>query len=337
MERSAINSLYKQSFNFFHLKTLLGFQAKASFFAKKLEKLIFSLGHPLESVLIYNYWFSYFTAGTAKIKEKFPKIKVITRSHRWDCFFYANPNNYLPLRPWSIQTIDGVFPISEAGVKHTKEMLPQNISYNIKCYRLGIEDLALPKTKLKVKGKLRIISIAFISLVKRIDKIIDALAETNHSEFNWTHIGASSAADNLDIQHYARKKLQNKINVKFEFLGEMSKNEIYEFLQSQQIDILLCTSDSEGIPVSMMEALGHGIPIVSLNIGGVNEIVINGQNGELLQPDANANRIASSLEKWATMDFLEYETFSKNGYEVYLKRYSASKNYQTFYNEVLNQ
>ena len=44
-------------------------------------------------------------------------------------------------------------------------------------------------------------------------------------------------------------------------------------------DIALCTSDSEGMPLSLIEAQMAGIPVVSTNVGSVDEIVEQGVTG----------------------------------------------------------
>ena len=50
-------------------------------------------------------------------------------------------------------------------------------------------------------------------------------------------------------------------------------------------DIALCTSDSEGMPLSLIEAQLAGIPVVSTNVGSVNEIVVDGVTGKLGNSD----------------------------------------------------
>jgi glycosyltransferase involved in cell wall biosynthesis len=46
-------------------------------------------------------------------------------------------------------------------------------------------------------------------------------------------------------------------------------------------DIALCTSDSEGMPLSLIEAQMAGVPVVSTDVGSVAEIVIDGKTGKL--------------------------------------------------------
>ena len=46
-------------------------------------------------------------------------------------------------------------------------------------------------------------------------------------------------------------------------------------------DIGLCTSDSEGMPLSLIEAQMAGVPVVSTDVGSVSEIVEDGKTGYL--------------------------------------------------------
>jgi len=45
-------------------------------------------------------------------------------------------------------------------------------------------------------------------------------------------------------------------------------------------------SETEGIPVSIMEAQSAGVPILATNLGGTSEIV-NNENGFLVEKDFN--------------------------------------------------
>jgi glycosyltransferase involved in cell wall biosynthesis len=49
------------------------------------------------------------------------------------------------------------------------------------------------------------------------------------------------------------------------------------------LDLYVCTSIHEGLPMSVLEAMAHGIPIVAPAVGGLSEIVENGVEGYLLK------------------------------------------------------
>ena len=56
-----------------------------------------------------------------------------------------------------------------------------------------------------------------------------------------------------------------------------------------EIDLVMHTSDSEGMPVSIIEALASGVPVVATNVGGIPDLIRDGVNGHVVPPrDSNA-------------------------------------------------
>ena len=60
------------------------------------------------------------------------------------------------------------------------------------------------------------------------------------------------------------------------FLGFVMPEQLLEWLSTGLIDLVVLPSDAEGIPVSLMEALSHGIPAVACDAGGVTELLGDG-------------------------------------------------------------
>jgi colanic acid/amylovoran biosynthesis glycosyltransferase len=334
MELKFIRGIYKQPLQAIHLKVMAAYQAFANIFAQEMASLLQAHGHPAESITLYTYWFTNATYGCGILKQKSPKLRVVSRTHRWDCFYYVNPGDYLPFRPWMLKHSDGVYPISDAGTTYMKNQVDGYEQSKIKTFRLGV-DIDAPQFAISKKNnKLRVLSIAFISKVKRIDRIIEALAITENCSIEWTHIGSAPNADD-PVFELAKQKLSSLNHIKFQFLGEKSKEQIYNYLSSNQTDVLLCTSESEGIPVSMMEAIAHGIPLISVNVGGISEIIRNSVNGELLPAEASSPLIAKTLEKWAQLNENEFAQYSNQAFSSYLEYFSATKNYTRFLKEAL--
>ncbi|MBI5050449.1 MAG: glycosyltransferase family 4 protein [Nitrospirae bacterium] len=64
-------------------------------------------------------------------------------------------------------------------------------------------------------------------------------------------------------------------------------------------DIFALSSLSEGMPVSIMEAMASGLPVVSTDVGGVSELVMDGETGFLVppkNPDALAEKIKALMD-----------------------------------------
>lgn len=334
LERKFVNGPYNQKFGAFHLKTLIGFRSMANKFESELTALLKSHNHSANEVTLYSYWFYYVTAALAGVKKSNNNYKVITRIHGWDCFFDRSAGNYLPLRPWVAQTIDGIYAISEAGRRYTLNKLPGIDPLKIKKSYLGTDDLPIPLIKVSPTNCLHIVSLAFIDPVKRLERIVEALETIQNLKVHWTHIG-NAPDGNTRLQELTALKLGDKSNITFSFEGEFTKAQVFNFFKTQHPDLLICTSSSEGLPVSMMEAMGHGIGVLSVNVGGVAEIVKDQFNGVLLPMHASANTISESLEKWAILTESERIQRGKNAYQIYNEYFSASKNYLNFLEEAL--
>ena len=52
----------------------------------------------------------------------------------------------------------------------------------------------------------------------------------------------------------------------------------------RESDIFFLPSYNEGMPMSILDAMGYGLPIVSTRVGGIPKIVHNGENGHVCEP-----------------------------------------------------
>lgn len=89
------------------------------------------------------------------------------------------------------------------------------------------------------------------------------------------------------------------------------------------LDIVVLTSHNEGTPVSLIEAQSACIPVVSTNVGGVEDIVIHGETGfitEVSETDLFAGYVVQLIE-----DKNLREKMGKSGYENVVKRYSKQR------------
>lgn len=96
------------------------------------------------------------------------------------------------------------------------------------------------------------------------------------------------------------KALAQKLNLqeRIEFCG--SQNDVYPYLRSA--DIFLLPSIYEGMPMTIIEAMGTGLPIVATKVGGVPDMITHEESGLLtpVQPDA----VCAACEKLAGSEAL---------------------------------
>ena len=62
-----------------------------------------------------------------------------------------------------------------------------------------------------------------------------------------------------------------------------------------QADIFVLPSYNEGLPLSMLEAMAWGIPIVATPVGGISEVVTHGENGLLVEP-GNIKQLSDAMK-----------------------------------------
>lgn len=279
---------------------------------------------------LYSYWMNAGAYAIAKYranrKTKEKAIKAFCRSHRGDLYFERSRFGYLPFRTFIINKLDNIFVISQDGKNYLEKRFENIDKSKIMVTRLGINNTyqnAVPSKD----NIFRIVSCSFITKVKRINLIIEALYNIEDKKIEWTHIG-DGVLRNV-TEKLAQSLLGSKENISFSFKGHLSNKEVYEFYESNEIDVFINLSESEGIPVSMMEAMSFSIPIIATNVGGVNEIVSN-KNGILLKSDPTPLEVASTINKFGNLPDDQQLSFREQAFMTWFQKYNAEKNYKDF-------
>ena len=92
-----------------------------------------------------------------------------------------------------------------------------------------------------------------------------------------------------EIEEYVNS---NHLKDRVRFCGNVERKDVPSWLH--KINAYICTSDSEVMPYSILEAISSGLPVVAHDIAGIDEQVKDGVSGVLVR-SANPDDYALAL------------------------------------------
>lgn len=283
-----------------------------------------------ERNIYYSYWLNMAAYSLASLKNRRKLKYTISRAHGGDCFY---ERGYLPYRREIMQGIDRIYVISEAGEKHLKDQHPDNPKNQVRVARLGVQIDRSHSSGNMEHDVLHICSCSNIIALKRLDRIIKALALIEDIPISWTHIGDGEMA--VEIARLAEDRLSKKPNIKYTFLGYQKHQDVLNYYKEQGPDLFINCSQYEGIPVSIMEAFAAGIPAIACNVGGVSELVIDSYNGFLLSGDFTPLELADKIKSYyLIMSTNEHMKYVSNARQTICDFYDVEKNYRLLYEDI---
>lgn len=312
-------------------KKLIWFSIRGKNLEDNINNIVNDLCINDSTLYLYSYWMVESAYAAAKIKKKFNNVVFVTRCHGYDLYEYRNLIEYIPYRELIFKYANRVFPVSQDGKAYLKNKY--NLYNNVKTMYLGTINEQEPNMIIPHRGILRIVSCSNTVLVKRIDRIIDALKEIKDLRIEWHHFGDGELFG--ELQKYAINKLDGKENISYKFCGRKSNREILTQYYLNNYDLFINVSESEGLPVSIMEAMSCAIPAVATNVGGTSELVLDNVNGFLLNADFSLDEFKECLSCYSKLPFSKKIEMKKAAYKKWAVDFNANRNYESFYNEIL--
>ncbi|MFC4739551.1 glycosyltransferase family 4 protein [Flavobacterium ponti] len=94
-----------------------------------------------------------------------------------------------------------------------------------------------------------------------------------------TMVGPDKDGSLLETKEFAKS-----LNLEVNFTGKLSKNEWTDL--AAEYDIFINTTHFDNTPISVIEAMALGLPVVTTNVGGIPYMLTNGQNALLVGDNA---------------------------------------------------
>ena len=133
-----------------------------------------------------------------------------------------------------------------------------------------------------------VLCISSLNAQKRIDVLLDAfrIVSKNCSRARCVILGTGQLEPAL-----RRKAVELGLGDKVIFTGHVG--DVRSYLE--MADLFVLSSDKEGLPLSLGEAMAYGIPCIATDVGGNKEIVSHGQTGLLVNP-RSPEQLAEAIE-----------------------------------------
>lgn len=160
------------------------------------------------------------------------------------------------------------------------------------------------------EGKVReILFVGRLSKDKRVEPIIRAVEGMGKAGFGEEGSGMDGSETRLTIVGDGEEyhNLIPYAGERIRFVGAVPPKEVKEYMQNS--DILVMNSSFEGVPMTILEAISYGLPVVSTNVGGIGEALHFGQDSE--ETDGTAEGIQAAIRRIEA----HYDVYSRNAYE----------------------
>lgn len=222
----------------------------------------------------------------------------------------------------NVATSDKIIVVSKALMNRYQELYPKKPGKFTTVHN-GIE---LPMLKKKKDNERFTISMVGTIIVgKRQDLAITACAKLKQAGFNvqLNIIGEKPPWHSDEYMDSLQGKIQEfNLSDTVSFLGWLEN----PFEKVSQSNVVILPSDTEGLPLSIIEAMAMGIPSISTNVGGISELIVHEETGFIINPD-DLDDLVSKLKILLTQPLL-CKTMghqARKRYEAYFTKESFIK------------
>ncbi len=135
--------------------------------------------------------------------------------------------------------------------------------------------------------KRQLIHVSNFRPIKRVSDLVTAFAQIADKVPNVELLLLGDGPTRPEVDRLIRKfELNNRVNC------PGFKRDVYQYLRCA--DVFALSSELEGAPLSLLEAMSCGLPVVVTDVGGIPEIIKDGENG-LLVPFGDIDALAEKL------------------------------------------
>lgn len=282
-----------------------------------LANWIHSLGLRKEDAY-YSGWMNEWALALAILKKKKLINEFVFRINGYDIWNERYESGYLPFRYFNYSQTKKVIALSKSSQDYVKKLniFPDKITYSY----FGTPDFGINHKK--ETQTFIIFSCSSAIPLKRLDKIAEVVIKLPFKT-KWIHHGEGPTIRGvIDFMSKAPDQI--------EFTTSSKKEDYYEVLEMEKAltpDLFINLSSTEGLPVTLMEAISFGIPLLVNDVGSCNEFITE-KTGVSVSVNATIDEIVNEI---VNMKNNRKSIVDRDSIRAFWEeKFSADKNYSIF-------
>lgn len=291
-------------------------------------------------VCVMAAWFDTCAIAASRAKRRHPEIEVESFAHAFEIDAARDNYTYRAFAEEKHSYIDRVHFISRVKLdnyynslshKHIKERFGDKIQVS---YLGTFNGLNMLNPSPEPGVPFHIVTCSRTSPEKRLHLICETLSNWQGGNIRWTHIGTGPLDE--DLRTLAKKLTDNNPLVTVDFAGGKRNDEVLEYYKTVPVDLFVNVSDTEGIPVSVMEAASFGIPCAATDVGGTRELVDDSM-GWLLPCDFSPQDFCRQIMQYRDSDILEKVAKRASAHNIWNNKFNAAKNNDALWRGIIER
>ncbi len=212
-----------------------------------------------------------------RIAGKICRVPVVFTVHGWSFTVGVSSRKrfvYQLLERLAAKWTNKIICVSEFDRLLALDAMPESAHKLITVYN-GVVDLARPPVAAGKQGPMRLAMVARFCEQKDHPLLLKALAVLKEQGIR---VSLILIGEGPDMAYNEKLAADLQLNDDVVFLG--LRLDVEQLLA--ECDVYVLTSNWEGLPLSILEAMRQGLPTIASDVGGVNELVVEGETGYLI-------------------------------------------------------
>ena len=243
-------------------------------------------------------------------------------------FYYRHKRSYISPSNWMKRWVEENF-----HIKKNISVIPNSVDIRDWKYR-NHDPLESGEFSEKLKNRRIILYVGRLLTMKGVDVLMEAipsvLSRMGKEDPLFVFVGPGESI------RYSSMAKSKRIESSCIFTGPTSREGVVQLMK--KAELLVAPSFIENTPYTILESMACGVPVIASNVGGVSEIIENGYNGMLVEPNSS-EAITNSITKLLEDPSLQH-TMGERAIETIKTKFSWSVNLKKYieaYSKAINQ